>query len=115
MPSGSRRPRRAPPPARGACAAWCGACGADALAPAQLCTVTERRRLPQALTLAASFTRWHPDGAALVVVADEDGEPPAAAVPDAIRVVAARAAIGPVADVLAGVHTGAELAEALVP
>lgn len=79
-----------------------------------LCTVSEHRRLAQALVLAASFLRHHPDGFALVVVADAPA-PPDVNAPGAVRVVAARDRIGPEADRLAGVHSGAELAEALVP
>lgn len=84
------------------------------MADVQLCTVCERGRLAQALTLADSFLRHHPEASVLVVIADEPGRVPDVGRPG-VRVVAGRERVGAVADVLAGVHTGAELAEALVP
>jgi glycosyltransferase involved in cell wall biosynthesis/SAM-dependent methyltransferase len=80
----------------------------------RLCTVADRRRLAQALVLAESFLRHHPDGEAHVVVADAEHESELPS-PGSIRLSTGHAVAGDAFGRLAGALPATELAEALIP
>jgi glycosyltransferase involved in cell wall biosynthesis/SAM-dependent methyltransferase len=81
--------------------------------PRHLVTVCERRRLAQAIVLAESYLRHHAGADALVVIADEPGEPPATE--GKVRFATGADVAGDEHGRLAGALSTADLVDALVP